>query len=125
MTEYELIDAANSFNAQGATYFMNFVTGLFAYLLCAYLVGDKLTSIQFWLVNALYTAFTFLAAAAAYAGYNRQFLLLNMLDERFPQEAVLGVGVPQPGLAMVVSVVMFFGYIAGILFMMDKRRVTT
>ena len=122
MTEYELIDATNSFNAVGTTHFMDFVTVLFAYLLCAYLVGDKLTSVQLWLVNALYTAFSIAAGVFAYIGFNRYFLYTGLLEERFPQEAVLGAGVPSTSIALVVGVIMFFGYIAGVLFMIDKRR---
>ncbi len=123
MTEYELIDAAASFQNVATTHFMNFVTILFAYLICAYLVGDRLTRLQLWVVNVLYTVFTAQAGLFSYVGWNRFFVFTGRLVEQFPQPQMAGLGVPSADTALIAVVPLtLFAYFAGILFMMNKRR---
>ena len=124
MTEYELIDTAGAFQNLATTHFMNFVTILFAYLVCAYLIGDRLSRLQLWVVNVLYTVFSFQTGLFSYVGWNRFFAFTARLVEQFPQPQVTpGVAVPSAEVAFFLSIPLTLGaYFAGILFMMNKRR---
>ena len=54
MTEAEALEAMNAFSANGLTSFTVFVSFTFAYLTAAYLVGNKLSTLEYRMVNALY-----------------------------------------------------------------------
>ena len=54
MTEYEILDLVGGESAQSATQFTLYLSVLFAYLVTAYFVGDKLTRLQALLLSGLY-----------------------------------------------------------------------
>ena len=122
MTEYELLDIAISFQDISTSHVMNFSTVLFAYLICAYLVGDRLSRIQYWVVNTIYTAFSFGAGLLAYIGQNRFITFIERALEQFPQPSVLGGGVPPVEIAFATMALIVVSYLAGLLFMLEKRR---
>lgn len=122
MTEYELVDTAISYQDLATTHFMNFVTILFAYLVCAYLVGEKLTRLQVWLLNSLYTIFALGAAFASYAAYNRSFLQIQRLAEVAKQEAPQLAPAPTPEFATIIMAFMLVSYGVGLVFLQSRRR---
>ena len=53
MTEYELLDLMASMEAHMATQFSLYLTVISAYMVVAYLAGDKLTTVQVWIASIL------------------------------------------------------------------------
>ncbi len=53
MTEYELLDLMASMEAHMATQFSLYLTVISAYMVVAYLAGDKLTMAQVWIASVL------------------------------------------------------------------------
>ena len=122
MTEYELMDSAISYQDLGTTHFMNFVTILFAYLVCAYLVASKLTRLQVMALNVLYSTFSFGAAIGSYIAFNRSFLQLQRIVEGHAIEAPLLAEAPAPESALIIFVFMIGSYVVGLVFMQSRRR---
>jgi hypothetical protein len=54
MTEYELVDAVNSTMSLFLSTFMGYLTIVSAYLIAAFLLGDKLTTQQFIIISILF-----------------------------------------------------------------------
>ena len=54
MTELEMIEAVYTIRQAGAADISNFVTIVSAYLVVAYLAGDKLLSFQLWAISVVY-----------------------------------------------------------------------
>jgi hypothetical protein len=54
MTEYELLDLVAGESAQSATQFTLYLTVLFAYLVAAYFIGNKLRRPQVLILTSLY-----------------------------------------------------------------------
>ena len=53
MTEYELVDAIESYSSGGAAYFTLWVTVLSAYAITAYVAGRNLSTFQVTWLNGL------------------------------------------------------------------------
>jgi hypothetical protein len=122
VTEYELLDVIATFQATATGHLMNFITVLFAYLVCAFLVGEQLTRLQIWMVNFLYSIFAFTTIVLCYLAWDRYIVFTNRTLEQYPQPNVLGEGGPPDGLAFLIVSILVWGYIAGLLFMWTKRR---
>ncbi|MEM8497473.1 MAG: hypothetical protein AAF542_05570 [Pseudomonadota bacterium] len=54
MTPYEMLDLAQSSYSTSAAYVSIYIALLSAYLVAAYIVGDRLSKAQFLLANSLY-----------------------------------------------------------------------
>ena len=122
MTEYELVDSAISYQDLATTHFMNFVTILFAYLVCAYLVAEKLTRFQLIALNVLYSTFSLGAAISSYAAFNRSFFQLQRVVEEYAVDAPALASAPTPEFALAIFVFMIGSYAVGLAFMQSRRR---
>jgi hypothetical protein len=123
MTEFELIEAMLGYQDAGVRDMMNFVSVLFAYLVCGYLVGAKLTRLQLYIVNGLFTAFSLAAALGTYVSLNRSFDLITRLIREFPSDGgpVLAAPPPAEG-ASVALLFIVVAYVAGVVFMGSARK---
>ena len=123
MTEFELIGAMLGYQEVGVGHLMNFVSILFAYLVCGYLVGSKLTQLQLWIINGLLTAFSLAAAFGAYISLNRSFDLIGRLVSEYPARDAPVLAEPPPAEgALVAFMFIVVAYPAGIVFMRSTRR---
>jgi len=59
MTDYELLSLYSEYAQLFATMVAVYISVLFAYLLASYIVAEKLTRIQFWLVSLLFLYVSF------------------------------------------------------------------
>ena len=123
MTGYELIDISLSYQDAWITHVMNFVTVFTAYLICAYLIGDKLSRLQLWVINVAYTMFTSGAGIFAYINQNRFHYYTQMALERSPDAtSVIGERVPPPEFAAISVILLILAYAASLVFMFQTRR---
>jgi hypothetical protein len=118
MTEYELVDATASM-AMGAMGAISlYLTTLTAYIIAAFIVGEKLTRGEM-----LVTSSIFLCAALLFAYVTVGFLMRQMyFAERIKDiqtDAFLPVG---PTLPIVLAVVQLVGIVVGLKFMWDVRN---
>ena len=103
LTAYELIDIGASMYGNAATMYAIFLTILSGYLIVAYAVGAKLTSLQVTIVNILYivTALTTLAALGSFNQAAMEFSLIAAevrgtevsLASYFPSHFLVGIDV--------------------------------
>jgi hypothetical protein len=105
MNEYEIIEATYAIRQAGATDVSSFFTVLSAYLVVAYLVGDKLSKFQLWSITGLYTLYLYFPIAATHIAVAD----LAQLD-----------AVP-PG-AEYLRFVLVLMWLVSIVFMIQKRR---
>ena len=66
MSDYELIELFDIYLASAMDYFMNFVAVLFAFIVAAYFVGDRMSKTMLILFIALYTIFSGAEFVAVY-----------------------------------------------------------
>jgi len=59
MTDYELLSLYSEYAQLFATMVAVYISVLFAYLLASYIVAEKLTRIQFWLLSLLFLYVSF------------------------------------------------------------------
>jgi hypothetical protein len=71
MTEAELIEAITSYMSMGQGSVTTLLTLLSAYLIVAYLAGEKLTRPQIVVVNVIYTLVMIGSSAGAYGSFSR------------------------------------------------------
>ncbi len=105
MNEYEIIEATYAIRQTGATDVSSFFTVLSAYLVVAYLVGDKLSKFQVWSISGLYTVYLYFPIAAAQIAVS-DLALLDALP---------------PG-AQYLRFVLVLMWLVSIVFMIQKRR---
>ena len=105
MNEYEMIEATYAIRQAGAADVTSFFTVLSAYLIVAYLVGDKLSRFQLWAISGLYTLYLYFPIVAA------QFAVSDL--------ALLGAAPPGAEFLTAVLVLM---WLVSIVFMIQKRR---
>lgn len=123
MTEFELIEAMLGYQEVGVGHLMNFVSILFAYLVCGYLAGGKLTQLQLWIVNGLFASFSLAAAVGTYASLNRSFELIGRLATEFPPQDAPILAEPPPAEGAVVAFLfIIIAYVAGVVFMRSTRK---
>ena len=80
MTEYEILDLVGAESAQSATQFTLYLSVLFAYLVTAYFIGDRLPRPQLFLLSALYV---FVNLAQAWG----MVLTMNRVSELLERKA--------------------------------------
>jgi len=119
MTEYEILDLVSSESAQSATQFSLYLTVLFAYLVTAYFIGDKLTRAQVVVLTILYV---FVNSAQALG----MRLTIAHVQELLERKAELSpftkweAGYESYG--TIWSVAMLLGIAASLYFMLSVRR---
>ncbi len=121
MTLYEVLDLSLAYQEAGAMHFMNIVTIFSAYLICAYLVGDKLTRLQITVINSAYSIFV--VGTSMYAYFNQYLyweyvhLALELGSRRHFGEAEP----PPPEIALVTVAIIGVAYVGSLLFMYQRR----
>ena len=105
MNDYELLQAVYAIRAAGGGDGASFFTLLSAYMVVAYLVGDKLSTFQLWTISALYMAYMYFVVAAMHLAASD----LVRLDA-----APLGAELLTPVLGLM--------WLVSIVFMMQTRR---
>lgn len=100
---------------------MNYIYILFAYLVMAYFVGDRLTRLQVWIVSILYTAVLVLPANAAFQRLSTMNALTADFFKDFPDQAG-GLINQTPTLPIVSSIFLASSWIVSIVFMISVRR---
>ena len=120
MTEYELVDAAGTFQDLGINALMSYFSILSAYLLVGYLLGAKLSRQQTLMITGLYlVAQLFMIwGAIGFFAAARQYM---------EQASTIQAGgiIPYVKPHLVALVFLLFGVVAGLKFMWDVRRAKT
>ncbi len=122
MTEYEILDLVGGESAQSATQFTLYLSVLFAYLITAYFVGDKLTRAQVFLLSGLYIFVNLAQAWGMVLTMNRVGELMEMKAEISPltewEEGYVGYG-------NLWAIAMVIGVLASLYFMWNVRHPNT
>ena len=105
MNEYEVIEATYAIRQAGAADVTSFFTVLSAYLVVAYLVGDKLSKFQLWTISGLYTLYLYYPIAATQ---------IDVVD--LAQLDALPLG------AQYLTFVLVLMWLVSVVFMIQKRR---
>ena len=133
MTDYELISLFTEYLAALQTAFMNYVAVLFAFLIAAYLIADKLESRMVVVVVALFTLVTLQQAAPVIgAGYDCAALGSQIVERAAADPAGIGwigaatslsdaVGIPLVRFGSIAVVIL--SYIGGLIFFFHQRHV--
>lgn len=116
MTEPEVIEMVNLYASNSMGSFSLWVSFTFAYLTVAYLIGGKLSSIQLYIISALYVlaggAFAFAAVT-----YTESFSALN---SSYPEFSPTGLWLFPWTLAS--SLILIGGMLGSLYFMWDVRH---
>ena len=118
MTEYELVDAIASYNDQGMTALLAYLTVVSGYLITAYFVGNSLTPTQNGIISILFLSFGCLVIYNVYGSYSRSLFFWEDLLVIRPDS----VGYLQPWIPGALAVVLTGGMLASIKFMWDVRH---
>ena len=105
MGEHEALQTIYAIRTAGATDVLGFFTVLSAYLVVAYLVGDKLSPFQLWTISGLYTIYMYFPVVAT------QYTLADLAR----------LNAAPPG-AEYLSAVLVLMWLVSIVFMVQKRR---
>jgi hypothetical protein len=84
MSEYEILDLMASMEAHMATQFSLYLTVISAYMIVAYLAGEKLTTAQVWIASALMLFAAGGQAWALYASTGRVLEYLHLKEQQSP-----------------------------------------
>ena len=79
MTEYELVDAIESYSSGGADYLAMWLTGVSAYAITAYIAGRNLSTFQVVWLNGLYLWASTLSILAFHRKFNVQVFYVHEL----------------------------------------------
>ena len=119
MTEYEILDLVGGESAQSATQFTLYLSVLFAYLVTAYFVGDKLTRLQALLLSGLYVFVNLAQAWGMTLTMSRVGELMERKAELSPltewEKGYVGYG-------NVWAIAMVIGVLASLYFMWNVRH---
>jgi hypothetical protein len=118
MTEYELVDNLNTTVGLIVEIFALYLTATSAYLITAYAVGARLSSIQCTIVSVLYIATALTGTFALFFMGSHAIDLVTSLQV-FNPEKNYGM---QPAVRNVLAAVCFFGVPTCLKFMWDIRR---
>ena len=98
----------------------NFVTALFAYLVMAYFVADRLSKPQVWGISLIYSAYVFLPAVTAFQDIQTLGALMTQFHAQHPEEAAIYTPHSQAyplGWALVAAI----SWVLSIWFMLQQR----
>jgi hypothetical protein len=118
MTEYELIDAAASFNSLMQGYMTLYITILSAYLITAYVAGARLTKFQAAFISLGMLIFTVICSAAVLGTGTR---VIELFDEAQTINPDRQFSLREPILFTVVAVT-WLGSFIGLKVMWDVRH---
>ena len=110
-----------------AVHFMNFVAGLFAFLLASHFVAAQLSRINAAILLAVFSAFSFLTGAAAVVRFRAAGSAFERLSELANSQATsLAASFSNtPRVPIAVTAVLILGYAAGIAFFFQSRRASS
>lgn len=118
MTEYELVLAAGSYNALVHSWIATYFAAYFAYLLVAYLAGDKFTPSQARIVSVSFVVFSALSTYAAAAAATRTIEFIRQAQELNPgRESAMTTEV-----LWVTATILLLGILVALKFMWDVRH---
>ncbi len=120
MTVYEILDLSLSYQDAGTTHFMNIVTIFSAYLICAYLVGDKLSRLQISVINLAYSVFVVGTSVYVYLNQYLFWYYVHLARELSERNAI-ELEPPPPELALGTIAIIGLAYIGSLMFMYQKR----
>ena len=122
VTEYEILDLVGGESAQSATQFTLYLSVLFAYLVTAYFVGDRLTRAQVFLLSGLYI---FVNLAQAWG----MILTMNRVGELMERKAEISPltdwEAGYVGYGKLWAIAMVLGVLASLYFMWNVRHPRT
>ncbi len=122
MTEYEILDLVNAQSAQSATQFTLYLSVLFAYVVTAYFVGQRLTRTQVSVLSGLYIFVNVSQSWGMQLTNNRVGELLEKKAELSPltrwEQGYVGYG-------DMWSIAMAVGVVASLFFMWSVRHPRT
>ena len=117
MTEYELVDVTASMGVGAMGAISLYLTTLTAYIIAAYIVGEKLTKGEVLITSSIFLAAALLFAYVTVGFLIRQMYFAEQIQELEP-DAFLPVGTALP---VIIAVVQLVGIVVGLKFMSDVR----
>lgn len=114
MTEFEYQELLIGTSSLVTELVSVFISVLVAYLVCAYLVGNKLTRFQLIAVSFTYSMFSFLLILLVYGNLMR---MAGIKASFFELETTPGVGIPLMG-----PIILLLSWLISIIFMIQVRR---
>jgi len=118
MTEADFLENANANFDLVIQILSLYLTATSAYLIVAFMVGDKLTNLQTIIISTL---FIFMAAMATYGMYAWLSRAFFFIDEARALDKALPI-YSRSGLAIALAIVLAGGIIASLKFMWDVRH---
>ena len=107
-----------------AVHFMNFVAGLFAFLIASHFIAAQLSRINAAILIVLFTAFSFITGAASLVRARAAGLALEQFVEHSgPQPtSLVATFSDTPTVPLFITALMVLGYAAGVIFFLQSRR---
>jgi hypothetical protein len=107
-----------------AVHFMNFVAGLFAFLVASHFVAARLSLINTGILLTIFSAFSFLTGSAAVVRFRAAGVAFEQFSKlASPQTTNLAASFSNtPRVPIAVAVVLVLGYAAGVVFFFESRR---
>lgn len=118
MTEFELVESIGIYVSTALEAISIYLTIVSAYLIAAFMAGDRLTKSQVVIVSTLFVAGSLLFTYSSVGLLIRQAHFASKL-------ALLESGTPLPGtapIAVIIGTIQFGGIIACLKFMWDVRH---
>jgi hypothetical protein len=122
MSELELLVTIRDTSDSAALHFMNFVSGLFAFVLASHFVGARLSRINLAILIALFSAFSLITAFAAFSRLSMAGRLLEQLSTLPDPKLPLSAFAPASYAPTSISIIILLGYVGGVLFLLETRR---
>ncbi len=128
MTEYEMVDLYLGFRNSAATSFMDFITALFALLVTAYVVGQKLTRSMVVIIIILFTLFACMMLLATFESLTNMVNIASAIKLSSHDDSALGWmfgGIPLSLLnfaPIVTSSTIIVAYLAALIFFFLVRH---
>jgi predicted permease len=124
MTELDLLNAIRDWVDSTAGHFMNFVTGLFAFLVASHFTGPQLSRTSIAILLCVFTVFSLITGSAVVAGFNESNALtealLGLPDRQISSYVARESNISWTKGATVA--VLTSGYVAGIAFLRESRK---
>ena len=118
MTEYELVDAAASYNGLLQSWLMAYFTILTAYLITAYAVGDQLNRFQVFVITTLFAVLNSLCVAAVMGTGMRFVEFTQQVSDLNPERVYL----VSPSMMLTTGTSLSVGILVALRFMWDVRH---
>ena len=119
MTEYELLDLMASMEAHMATQFSLYLTVISAYMVVAYLAGEKLTRVQVWIASVL---MLFAAGGQTWALYTTTGRVMEYLQLKQEYSPLTNYELNFAANSYTWVFILSFGIVAALYFMWGVRR---